>query len=416
MIALLILYSCLGMQLYGSQFNFDGEIPRENFDNFVMAFLTLFQVSTGSAWELVLYDCMRAQKNSFWGVPFILSFFILSNYIVLNLFIGAILGNMSSFDDDKRLAFTTEKREKEALRQQLAREAQVFVDDCLAHTAAMDHWDHDLTTMDKVMQQPCAKKTFVESPIDGKRLGLEITNNSLGCFPVKSQFRRSVYNLVQNPWFDAFILIVIIYSTILLTLVNPDTAANTDWQDFFEMNDIFFLVIFTIEFWLKLVAFGFIWSDNTQFMLANEFDLKDLMLGDTGKPSYMYDSWNYLDLVVLLVSYINMFGDPEGPLAILRLLRAFRPLRMINRIPGMKLVVISLYSAAPALGNVCVLLFAVFLIFSILGLSLFMGKFHSCSDGLSNRDVCYGSTAGDDYWLPMVCTKSSHYHSTILCL
>ena len=58
------------------------------------------QVLTGSAWELVLYDCMRANENAYLGVPFILSFFVLSNYIILNLFIGAILGNMGTNSDD----------------------------------------------------------------------------------------------------------------------------------------------------------------------------------------------------------------------------------------------------------------------------------------------------------------------------
>ena len=120
-----------------------------------------------------------------------------------------------------------------------------------------------------------------------------------------------------------------------------------------------------------------------------------------------YDAWNYLDLMVLVVSYVNMFGDPEGPLKILRLLRAFRPLRMVNRVDGMKLVIMSLVSAVPALSNVCILMFAVFLIFAILGLSLFMGKFQSCNDvedeflGGSNKIDCYGHNVGD-FWSPKV--------------
>jgi hypothetical protein len=45
MMVVLIVYSCMGMQLYGSQFDFDGDPPpRENFDNFIMAFIGLFQV------------------------------------------------------------------------------------------------------------------------------------------------------------------------------------------------------------------------------------------------------------------------------------------------------------------------------------------------------------------------------------
>ena len=146
----------------------------------------------------------------------------------------------------------------------------------------------------------------------------------------------------------------------------------------------------------------------------NQWDLKELMLGDPGVPAYMYDSWNYLDIVVLVVSYLNMFGDPEGPLKILRLLRAFRPLRMVNRIDGMKLVIMSLVEAGPALGNVCVLLFSVFLIFGILGLSLFMGKFHFCTDGESNKQHCYG-VADEDFWMPQVIASacaSKSFHLT----
>ena len=219
---------------------------------------------TGSAWELVLYDCMRAKKNSYLGVPFILSFFVLSNYIILNLFIGAILANMGDHSDEKRLEKTLEKRRAELRRQRFARESQLFVNNCLAHASALDRLDEDLTTLDEVMKQRCSKDTFVESPIEGTRLGFGINNVSLGCFSSQSEFRRSVYKLVSNPYFDFLILGVIVYSTVLLTFLNPDTAANDNWKDFFRSNDIFFLIVFTLEFMLKLIAYGFIWCDNTE--------------------------------------------------------------------------------------------------------------------------------------------------------
>ena len=102
---------------------------------------------------------------------------------------------------------------------------------------------------------------------------------------------------------------------------------------------------------------------------------------------------------------------------------------MVNRIDGMKLVIMSLVSAAPALSNVCILLFSVFLIFGILGLSLFMGeqsavtgcilmqlvpsgKFHSCNDaedefiGGSNKSGCFGHFEGD-FWGPRVPAAST---------
>ena len=45
MLVVLVVYSCLGMQLYGNQFNEFDELPRQNFDNFLTAFLGLFQVA-----------------------------------------------------------------------------------------------------------------------------------------------------------------------------------------------------------------------------------------------------------------------------------------------------------------------------------------------------------------------------------
>ena len=106
--------------------NFDGEIPRENFDDFLAAFYSLFQVLSGSAWELVMYDCMRAHKNGgITGFLFIIVFFLLSNYIILNLLIGAILSNMGQDTDETRLAVTTRNMLKKQSEQIRARSAQV---------------------------------------------------------------------------------------------------------------------------------------------------------------------------------------------------------------------------------------------------------------------------------------------------
>jgi len=209
--------------------------------------------------------------------------------------------------------------------------------------------------------------------------------------------RRFVYDLVKNTYFDLFILLIILVSTVLLALDNPTTRQDPTWVNLFTTCDDVFLIIFTIEFLLKIFAFGMIWTDNIEFMLADQECLKALVLGDVGEPAYMYSGWNYLDMIVLAVGFILKFGNPEGPLKILRLLRAFRPLRMVNRIAGMKLVLGALVAACPALANVCFLMCAVFLIFSILGLSLFMGKFHFCTDEeAAGKDDCFGEFESED--------------------
>ena len=77
---------------------------------------------------------------------------------------------------------------------------------------------------------------------------------------------------------------------------------------------------------------------------------------------------------------------------------------MVNRIAGMKLVLGALAAACPALANVCALLLAVFCVFAILGLSLFMGKFYSCNRSTAQgRQDCLGYKEMDDgYVVPQV--------------
>ena len=374
---------------------------------------------TASAWELVLYDCMRATKNDLLAVPFILSFFILGFYIISNLFIGAILANMGSLDDRDRLQITKETAQKAEEVRRVAREAQLFVNVCQTKRKRKKKPPRYLTNLTALLKHPSCRETFIASPIERTRFGIEITNVALcwftpdletSPFRPEAPFRKVIYSLVTHPTFDLVILGVIAWSTILLTTMNYDTLNDDAWVDFFFVNDVIFLIVFTIEFVLKVCAFGLIWCVNIQFMLVSEVDLKKLMTGNHGRPAYMCDPWNYLDIIVLLISYVNLFLNPDGPFKIFRILRAFRPLRMINRLQGMKLVLGALMDALPALMNVLILLAAVFVIFGILGLSLFMGKFASCNDRLtewnkgSHKETCYGHNTlnADNYWTPKV--------------
>jgi hypothetical protein len=144
MLLILIVFCCLGMQLYGAKFAFDNdsekpcecnvqqlfdetceadcEVPRTSFDSFLTAFYTLFQVLSGSAWEGIMFDCMRAPEfGGIFGCIYVMFFFVLSNYIILNLFIGAILANMGTDTDDDRLNETNRMKNDKIAAQKRAR-------------------------------------------------------------------------------------------------------------------------------------------------------------------------------------------------------------------------------------------------------------------------------------------------------
>ena len=173
MFLVIIVFACLGMQLYGQKFPHG---PRQNFDNFLNAFYTLFQVLTGSAWENVLYDCMLASE---YGAPpvvvgwfYITFFFLLSNYIVLNLFIGAILSNMSTDTDIDRLNATQGMKEVKIKSQIRARCAQIF-----ANSKYTDWFKAggkgNLASMEEVMALEFATLTFQEISNDWEPTSLD---------------------------------------------------------------------------------------------------------------------------------------------------------------------------------------------------------------------------------------------------
>eukprot|EP00746_Dinoflagellata_sp_MGD_P076201 gnl/MRDRNA2_/MRDRNA2_30674_c0_seq1.p1 gnl/MRDRNA2_/MRDRNA2_30674_c0~~gnl/MRDRNA2_/MRDRNA2_30674_c0_seq1.p1 ORF type:complete len:1012 (+),score=166.39 gnl/MRDRNA2_/MRDRNA2_30674_c0_seq1:174-3038(+) len=107
-----------------------------------------------------------------------------------------------------------------------------------------------------------------------------------------------------------------------------------------------------------------------------------------GKEAYWRSGWNVLDGVVVIVSIVDWAAADSGMtmLKTLRILRAFRPLRVISRNESLKLVVNTLFKSVPELCNLLIVGLLFFLIFGLFGLAYFKGGFYSCQiagdDGL----------------------------------
>ncbi len=86
--------------------------------------------------------------------------------------------------------------------------------------------------------------------------------------------------------------------------------------------------------------------------------------------------------MIVVVSILIMAVEPltsnAGVLMALRVLRALKPLRMLTRSPGMRMVFKSLVQSLAAMANVALFCLMFFLIFAILGTQLFMGLFGRC--------------------------------------
>jgi len=126
-----------------------------------------------------------------------------------------------------------------------------------------------------------------------------------------------------------------------------------------ERVDIFFNISFLIEMMLKLVAIG--------------------LMMDSG--SYLRESWNQLDFFIVISSLLDMgLSNVDIPaIKILRLLRALRPLRFISHNVALKMIVVALLESVGGIFNVMIVVFVVWLIFAIMGVNNFGGKFFYCN-------------------------------------
>lgn len=103
--AILAMYAVLGMQLFANRSAGFEDAPRLNYDTFPQAMLTVFVTSTGEGWTELMFHGLQITKAA---IPFYISFFILVNYIILNLIIAVVLENLELRDVEKTLVQSQE--------------------------------------------------------------------------------------------------------------------------------------------------------------------------------------------------------------------------------------------------------------------------------------------------------------------
>ena len=92
-----------------------------------------------------------------------------------------------------------------------------------------------------------------------------------------------------------------------------------------------------------------------------------------GKGAYLKDAWNWLDFVVVASSFLEAYlSNVSG----LRTFRLFRPLRSLNNIKSMQILVETLFMSMMSLGGIMGLAVFFFTIFAILGISQWRGLTH----------------------------------------
>ncbi|XP_073539227.1 sodium channel protein type 4 subunit alpha isoform X1 [Phyllobates terribilis] len=169
--------------------------------------------------------------------------------------------------------------------------------------------------------------------------------------------RKTCFKIVEHNWFETFIIFMILLSSGALAFEDIYIEQRQVIKIILEYADKVFSYVFVIEMLLKWVAYGF--------------------------KVYFTNAWCWLDFLIVDVSLIsltaNWLGYSElGPIKSLRTLRALRPLRALSRFEGMRVVVNALLGAIPSIMNVLLVCLIFWLIFSIMGVNMFAGKYYRC--------------------------------------
>uniref|UniRef100_A0AAQ4Q4G4 Sodium channel protein n=1 Tax=Gasterosteus aculeatus aculeatus TaxID=481459 RepID=A0AAQ4Q4G4_GASAC len=169
--------------------------------------------------------------------------------------------------------------------------------------------------------------------------------------------RKTCFIIVEHNWFESFIIFMILLSSGALAFEDIYIEQRKTIKIVLEYADKVFTYIFILEMLLKWVAYGFV--------------------------KYFTNAWCWLDFLIVDVSLVSLVANALGyseltAIKSLRTLRALRPLRALSRFEGMRVVVNALLGAIPSIMNVLLVCLIFWLIFSIMGVNLFAGKYYYC--------------------------------------
>ncbi|XP_072136499.1 voltage-dependent L-type calcium channel subunit alpha-1D-like [Mobula birostris] len=383
----IIIFSLLGMQLFGGKFNFDEtQTKRSTFDNFPQALLTVFQILTGEDWNMVMYDGIMAyggpSSSGMIVCIYFIILFICGNYILLNVFLAIAVDNLA--DAESLNTVQKEGEEEKERKKNLRNNSSGQKEDGKYEVDGVGENDRKILTGTQVSidEQDDDKDPYPPSDVPDddddepevpvgprpQRLADLNLKEKIVPIPEGSAFflfsntnpiRVFCHRLINHNIFTNLILVFIMLSSISLAAEDP--IRNHSFRNIIlGYFDYAFTAIFTVEIIFKMMTYG-------AFL---------------HKGSFCRNYFNLLDILVVGVSLIS-FGIQSSAISvvkILRVLRVLRPLRAINRAKGLKHVVQCVFVAIRTIGNIMIVTTLLQFMFACIGVQLFKGKFYRCSD------------------------------------
>ena len=341
-----IIFAILGVQLMNGQFHycakFDGgwdwtqevdtkaecellasqstlyrwENRNLNFDNTWNALITLFFVANTDGWVEIMYNGIDVsgpyenpkQNATEVHLLFFISFFILANFFLLNLFIGVVADNyqrmMVLFHQLGSKATSAEDEDPAELMADYDSEDEA----ARVKQIAQDEMKESEENRQAKVREECPQAEEVPDL-------------------ASSPLRQKGLVILQSAAFDWVIAGLIVSNMILFA--SEHYGMSSDYEKFLEITNIFYTIIFTLEFLLKWYVLGF--------------------------PLYMRAHWNRFDFFIVIVSIVSITMDyalknsAVNPtvLRVIRVLRIARMLRLFKAARGMQNLIATVLRSVP---------------------------------------------------------------------
>ncbi|XP_045392011.1 voltage-dependent L-type calcium channel subunit alpha-1S [Lemur catta] len=194
---------------------------------------------------------------------------------------------------------------------------------------------------------------------------------ALFCLTLQNPLRKACISIVEWKPFETIILLTIFANCVALAVYLPMPEDDNNSLNLgLEKLEYFFLIVFSIEAAMKIIAYGFLFHQD----------------------AYLRSGWNVLDFTIVflgvftvILEQVNVIQSNTAPMSskgagldvkALRAFRVLRPLRLVSGVPSLQVVLNSIFKAMLPLFHIALLVLFMVIIYAIIGLELFKGKMH----------------------------------------
>uniref|UniRef100_A0A3Q2V4K1 Calcium channel, voltage-dependent, R type, alpha 1E subunit b n=1 Tax=Haplochromis burtoni TaxID=8153 RepID=A0A3Q2V4K1_HAPBU len=309
------------------------------FDNILFAVLTVFQCITMEGWTAVLYNVSLSTTNDALGITWNWMYFIpliiIGSFFVLNLVLGVLSGEFAKERErvENRRAFMKLRRQQQVERELNGYRA--WID--RAGTGQQNNFT-----------------SFITVSMSRSRMNFRSGRRGPAAYLRRKErmLRISIRRMVKTDTFYLMVLSLVALNTICVAIVHHN---QPDWLTvFLYYAEFVFLGLFLAEMFLKMYGLGF--------------------------RLYFHSSFNCFDCGVIVGSIFEVVWGFFRPgmsfgISVLRALRLLRIFKITKYWASLRNLVVSLMSSMKSIISLLFLLFLFTVVFALLGMQLFGGRF-----------------------------------------